>query len=147
MPRVSTGCENRLMVDAGSCSLYVLWNADHEVIYVGITTQRMNRMVRHAHVATWWHEVAQATFVHFGARSEAVEAERRAIRELRPCYNVQLNRPLRDEKAQMQSDVADLRRLERELASQPEPVVALGRHTRAAAEPMQSGPYKRPPIG
>ena len=57
-------------------------------LYVGITSRRTGRSLQHAGEKAWWGEVARATWEHFGTREQAADAERRAIRDEQPAYNV-----------------------------------------------------------
>jgi predicted GIY-YIG superfamily endonuclease len=68
-------------------SLYLLFNADKDVIYIGVTSLSMHRLAQHAADKPWWQEVVWSRFFHFDTRKEALEAERRAIKSFRPCYN------------------------------------------------------------
>ena len=67
-------------------SLYILWNKDKDIIYIGITSRGMGRMGQHS-VRAWWGEVVGCRFFHFGTRHEARLAEQRAIRRYRPVHN------------------------------------------------------------
>lgn len=69
--------------------LYLCHNADQELLYVGITSSGIKRFRGHGDVQDWWKTVDNIVLRHFETRDEAVAAERLAIRDLSPKYNVQ----------------------------------------------------------
>lgn len=72
-----------------SChTLYRLWNAAHELLYVGITDDPQTRWRAHRRQKSWWHEVAYQTFEHHNSRAELEAAEIVAIKAERPLYNI-----------------------------------------------------------
>lgn len=75
---------------AETTTLYRLFAADGQLLYVGITWNAGYRLKEHAGDKPWWPSVASATFEHFATREEALAAERRAIRFERPVNNIAL---------------------------------------------------------
>jgi hypothetical protein len=71
-----------------STTLYRYFDSAGRLIYVGITDDAGRRGHQHAATARWWHLIASATFEHFGTREEAELAERRAIVDEQPVYNI-----------------------------------------------------------
>lgn len=72
-------------------ALYRFYDADGELLYIGITSNPGARWKRHAGDKPWWTEVASTTIEHFGTREDVEVAERSAIRAERPKYNRQHN--------------------------------------------------------
>ena len=68
--------------------LYRLYNADDELLYVGISMSALNRIGQHKAEKTWWHEVAKITIeTHMVPRAGIEEMERQAIQAESPRYN------------------------------------------------------------
>jgi predicted GIY-YIG superfamily endonuclease len=72
---------------AGSQTLYRLYNASGELLYVGISGRAWERWHQHAKGKTWWSEVTVTRVEHFTTRAEVEQAERLAIRTEFPKYN------------------------------------------------------------
>lgn len=71
----------------GRTALYRLFNADGQLLYVGISSDPPTRYVNHAYEKLWWHEVATTTEEWIETRAEALREETRAIKTELPCYN------------------------------------------------------------
>ena len=69
-------------------TLYRLWNADHALLYVGITDDLEARTEEHRADKPWWDEVDQVSTEELPSRRRALEAETRAIFWEQPRYNV-----------------------------------------------------------
>jgi predicted GIY-YIG superfamily endonuclease len=69
-------------------TLYRLWNADHTLLYVGITDDLEARTEEHRADKPWWDEVAQVSTEELPTRRRALEAETRAIYWEQPRYNI-----------------------------------------------------------
>lgn len=72
-------------------SVYLYYDTDGRLLYVGATGQREKRGQQHARSAPWWHSVARAEFEHFNgphAKERAFTVERELIAELHPYFNV-----------------------------------------------------------
>ena len=67
--------------------LYRFFNSEDELVYVGISLSGLRRMSQHSR-KPWWSEVARTELVHFPDRESAREAERIAIRDEAPLYNI-----------------------------------------------------------
>ena len=78
-----------------STTLYRFYDADDDLLYVGITRHGANRWRQHEDVQSWWPEVARTTVEHFTDLAEARTAELRAIQGENPRYNVAGRRPKR----------------------------------------------------
>lgn len=75
--------------------LYRHFSADGVLLYVGISGRVWVRNDEHLWLSGWFSEVSQITLERFSTRAEAVEAEREAILNEKPRFNVQHNRPKR----------------------------------------------------
>lgn len=69
-------------------TLYRLFSADNQLLYVGVAGNPGRRFEQHAGEKPWWGEVAITELEHFATREEALAAERVAIRDEAPLYNV-----------------------------------------------------------
>lgn len=69
-------------------TLYRLFDADDALLYVGIAGNPGRRFEQHAKAKLWWREVSRIEVEHFADRAEALAAERLAIRDERPLYNI-----------------------------------------------------------
>lgn len=77
-------------------SVYRLYSADFDLLYVGIAGNVAKRLVAHSQTE-WWGDVSLIRLEHFATRAEALDVEAKAIRGERPVYNVQVrgsSRPL-----------------------------------------------------
>lgn len=70
--------------------VYRLFNVEGDLLYIGQTGDISVRLRNHKHDKPWWDEVAEMRTTPYLSKGAAVEAERVAIREERPRYNVQL---------------------------------------------------------
>ena len=75
-------------------TLYRLFNADGDLLYIGISANVMARFRTHAGEKHWWHEVASMRVEHHQSRKEASAAEVAAIKAEKPLHNVQGSKPL-----------------------------------------------------
>jgi predicted GIY-YIG superfamily endonuclease len=69
-------------------AVYRLYAMDGELLYVGIGRNPMARWAAHAE-QPWWSEVHRFTVAWFATRAEAVDEERRALRNEAPAHNIQ----------------------------------------------------------
>lgn len=69
-------------------ALYRFFDAENELLYVGITCNPSARIKAHKSDKEWWADVASMTMEHFDTREELEEAERNAIRIERPRFNI-----------------------------------------------------------
>jgi predicted GIY-YIG superfamily endonuclease len=77
-------------------ALYRHFNADDDLLYVGISLDPFHRMTKHKEQSAWFSQVARITIEWFPDRKSACAAERAAIIAERPRLNNQHNpvRPL-----------------------------------------------------
>lgn len=74
--------------------LYRHFAADGELLYVGISLCAVNRLGQHKEHSTWFDRIARVDIERLETREAALAAERLAIVEERPVYNV-LHHPAR----------------------------------------------------
>ncbi len=72
-------------------TLYRMFSADDQLLYVGITQRQLERFHQHAGQKYWWNEVARIEVQHYPDRETVVGAERQAIEMESPRYNVVWN--------------------------------------------------------
>jgi hypothetical protein len=74
-----------------SCDLYRLYDAEDQLLYVGISWSAIVRMAQHKAEKPWFGDVARIEIVITKSRSEAQHLELQAIRDEWPLYNKQHN--------------------------------------------------------
>lgn len=77
-----------------SASLYRMFDAADALLYVGICAQP-RRLDQHRKDKGWWPDVARISIEHFEERADARAAERQAIVNEAPLFNVQHRPSLR----------------------------------------------------
>ena len=71
-----------------STSLYRAFDADGVLLYVGISSSALRRLGQHAGgPAAWWDRATRVEIEHFPTRTEASDAEQRAIADEAPLFN------------------------------------------------------------
>ncbi|MFI6140336.1 GIY-YIG nuclease family protein [Streptomyces griseus] len=68
-------------------NLYRLFDKDGRLLYVGTSVAPQNRWEQHAREKLWWSSVSRATVEWHPGRTEAMAAERAAIKTESPLYN------------------------------------------------------------
>jgi predicted GIY-YIG superfamily endonuclease len=71
----------------GRTALYRLYDADDELLYVGITWNPKSRWESHATYKSWWHKVARKTVEWHEDRRTAIAAEARITAAEKPRYD------------------------------------------------------------
>lgn len=71
-----------------SVSLYRHFDADHNLLYVGVSVVPLNRTLQHEKSKDWFGEVSMIKVEHFACREDALRAEKAAISKERPLYNI-----------------------------------------------------------
>lgn len=74
------------MVHRRTC-VYRAYSESGELLYVGLSMNLEGRLSKHRSSA-WWPEVGEITVEWFDGREPAKAAERRAITEESPRYNI-----------------------------------------------------------
>jgi predicted GIY-YIG superfamily endonuclease len=77
-----------LMSSNASTDLYRYYDADGQLLYVGISLSAVARASQHRAEKGWWQDVARMTVEHLPTRQAAEDAERSAIRAEKPVHNV-----------------------------------------------------------
>lgn len=68
-------------------ALYRLYDADDELLYVGITKNTAQRWKQHKQLKSWWSRVARRDVAWLDSRPDALLAEHRAIVAEHPLHN------------------------------------------------------------
>lgn len=68
-------------------TLYRIYNAAGELLYVGATTNPGLRMQEHSHHQSWWDEATDIKLERFNCRADLAAAETEAIKSESPRYN------------------------------------------------------------
>jgi len=68
-------------------TVYRLYDADGNLLYVGTTNNLERRMASHRHDKQWWSDVADVETETVASATEAAEAERNQIHTLEPLHN------------------------------------------------------------
>ncbi len=76
------------MTDNSPHALYRFYDASGVLLYVGITADPGVRFKKHRGDKAWWTEVANIRIAKHPTRTAVLAAERRAIREERPLWNI-----------------------------------------------------------
>ena len=69
--------------------LYRHFNSDNKLLYVGISLNSINRLNQHKSSSGWFDEISNVTIEKHQSRKEALIAERSAIYNESPKYNIQ----------------------------------------------------------
>ncbi len=75
------------LLEPSNQTLYRFFNANHELLYVGITNNPFNRFSGHSKDKNWFNEIAYSTFEHYPNRLAVDKAETAAIKAEKPKYN------------------------------------------------------------
>jgi len=75
-------------------ALYRHFDANGVLLYVGVSLSAIERLRQHRDASHWSREIARVEIKWFLHRSDALNAEREAVRKENPKYNVQ-HRPQR----------------------------------------------------
>jgi predicted GIY-YIG superfamily endonuclease len=74
---------------SGINHLYRHYDAQGELLYVGISLNALNRLAQHRDVSLWFNDIAKVTLEQFPCRKTAMDAETEAIQSENPKYNLQ----------------------------------------------------------
>ena len=69
--------------------VYLLYDANDKLLYVGVTERGFNRLSQHLHHQPWWNHVASTRFEHYDTRAEALAREAQLIESEGPLCNIQ----------------------------------------------------------
>jgi excinuclease UvrABC nuclease subunit len=68
--------------------LYRHFDADGNLLYIGVSLNAFARLAQHRDSSSWFSEIANVTFQAFETREAVLEAEASAIQAENPKYNV-----------------------------------------------------------
>jgi predicted GIY-YIG superfamily endonuclease len=68
-------------------ALYRLYDADHDLLYIGISRRPSGRFKEHEYRHAWWHCVRYVDLTWFDTYAAAYSAEKAAHMSERPPYN------------------------------------------------------------
>lgn len=68
--------------------LYRLVRADGQLLYVGISSNPIERWRKHARKKPWWAQVDRIDVEWIATNWDALDREREVIKDERPLYNV-----------------------------------------------------------
>lgn len=69
-------------------ALYRHWDTDDNLLYVGISLSAISRLGQHEAKSHWAEKIAKVTIQQYPTRHEAIAAERIAIANESPAFNV-----------------------------------------------------------
>lgn len=69
-------------------AVYRFFDAEDQLLYIGITCQLARRISSHELEKTWWGEVARISVEHHPTRGGALAVESAAIQLERPRFNI-----------------------------------------------------------
>ena len=72
--------------------LYRHFNKEGQLLYVGISLSAINRLTQHQKKASWFEEIVTMTMEPFLSKDDSLAAEKRAIKEEKPKYNITHNK-------------------------------------------------------
>jgi len=75
------------LLEPSNQTLYRFFNANNELLYVGITNNPFNRFSGHSKDKEWFKEITHSTMEHYPNRLAVDKAETIAIRSEKPKYN------------------------------------------------------------
>jgi hypothetical protein len=75
------------VLDGLTC-LYRHFSSDGRLLYVGVSLDAVRRLVRHREKSHWFNQIATVTIERYPSRAAALQAERLAIEDEKPIYNV-----------------------------------------------------------
>lgn len=72
----------------GKTQLYRHYDADDNLLYIGISLSTMVRLSQHRSDSAWSERIVRVMIEHFATREEALAAEDAAIKAEKPLFNV-----------------------------------------------------------
>ncbi len=77
--------------------LYRAYDMNHELLYIGISSQAFARFDQHTHTSKWMSDCWYVICEHYKTRLEALAAEKQAIQTEFPKFNQVHKKELPDE--------------------------------------------------
>ena len=72
-------------------TLYRFYDTDDVLLYVGLSINPGKRFEKHRHTKPWWRDVDRIEIQHFDDLDSLRAAERKAIEDEQPLYNIRMN--------------------------------------------------------
>jgi excinuclease UvrABC nuclease subunit len=72
-------------------NLYRHFDKDNRLLYVGVSLSVTQRLAQHRSHAHWFSQITRVEVEQFLTRQEAIVAERAAIKNERPLFNIQFS--------------------------------------------------------
>ena len=69
-------------------NLYRHYDANNNLLYVGISLNAVYRLSQHKNGSAWYSEISKVEIEKFETREDAIKAERKAIKEESPKHNI-----------------------------------------------------------
>jgi len=75
-------------MNRGPTKVYRHYDKHGGLLYVGCSTNVLSRTYKHENGSHWFCDVINITVAHYETRLEALDAERSAIRNEKPKFNI-----------------------------------------------------------
>ncbi len=95
-------------VGTDQTELYRHYDSDGDLLYVGVSLSTVQRLMHHRGVSKWFDQIARIDIERFATRGEALDAERRAIRDESPIYNRAHRAPKSEAQIEFEESMAAL---------------------------------------
>lgn len=69
-------------------TLYRHWDKDDNLLYIGISLSKLQRLGQHSRNATWFDKITKVTMESFPTRKIALQKEKEAITSEYPIHNI-----------------------------------------------------------
>jgi excinuclease UvrABC nuclease subunit len=76
------------LIGRGGALVYRLLDANHRLLYVGVSTNPRERLRNHAIEKPWWSQVERIVLIGPLKNHKALDLERAIIKSAHPAYNV-----------------------------------------------------------
>ena len=83
------------MASDSKTDLYRHFDADGNLLYIGVSTSALTRFKQHKHRSSWVDKVRTITIEKYSDRQSAFAAEKDAIEKERPPYNYERRKPVK----------------------------------------------------
>ncbi len=97
--------------------LYRHFNADNELLYVGISLSALNRLGQHRDNSHWFDTISRVDIQKFDTKEEALSAETLAIREEKPRHNIKKQGDIKEEEKMQRKTIINAEFSRKDLTS------------------------------
>ena len=80
--------QTTLTEDNEVTNFYRHFDADEQLLYIGVSLSGIKRLSEHSQNAHWFNSITDVTIESFTSRNEALSAEKKAIKIEKPLHNV-----------------------------------------------------------